>query len=182
MKCPPADAPGAPRRARGRRAAGLAVATLLVVGACVPGGAQAQQVQRMRPGALRAQLLHPSLSAPELPPGRPVEGSLGFTGLHETARRDTLLQNRPADPWLAFDKVQHATFSFLWTLGSQYTLVNKAAWSERRALPLSIGVSVLVGVGKELYDWRVGSRRYFSRRDLIADAVGILFATGLIVL
>lgn len=143
----------------------------------LPGqGAEAGSPLHPSPGFLRTAFLygpapHPTLGSSFLAAPR-----------HEPAWADTTTQRRPQDPWLAFDKVQHVTFSFLWTLGSQYTLVNKAAWSERRALPLSIGISVLVGVSKELYDWRVGSRRYFSRRDLIADAVGILFATGLIVL
>ncbi len=83
------------------------------------------------------------------------------------------------DPWLAFDKAQHAAFSFFWTLGSQYALVNKLDFSERGALPLSVGMSAAVGLAKEYYDWRVRTG-YFSRRDLVADAAGILLAVGLI--
>ncbi|WP_456427267.1 hypothetical protein [Rhodocaloribacter sp.] len=86
------------------------------------------------------------------------------------------------DRWLAFDKAQHAAFAFLSVVGGQYTLVRKAGWSERRALPVSMGFGAALGLGKELYDWRVGPRRTFSRRDLAADAFGILLAAGFILL
>lgn len=86
------------------------------------------------------------------------------------------------DPWLAFDKVQHVTFGFLATVGSQYTLVNKADWSERRALPVSMAASALLGISKELYDWRWSRSRFFSTRDLVADALGIALAAGFIAL
>ncbi len=89
---------------------------------------------------------------------------------------------RPIDPWLAYDKVQHATVSFLWTLSTQYTLVQKIGWTERRALPFSASSAAVVGVGKELYDWKVGATRRFSYRDLVADGVGILLAVGFILL
>lgn len=89
---------------------------------------------------------------------------------------------RVSDRWWGRDKLQHLTFSFLWTLGTQYVLVNKAGWSEPDALPASIGVTVTVGFSKELYDWRIGPTRHFSGKDLTANAVGILAAVGVIVL
>ena len=101
---------------------------------------------------------------------------------HETARRDTTFSQPPADPWLAFDKVQHFTFSFLWTLGSQYTFVNKWGLSERGALPLSITSGAAIGLAKELYDWRLSPSQYFGRRDLVADGLGIALAVGWILL
>lgn len=105
------------------------------------------------------------------------------TALHpETGFLPAALNDRPRDRWLAFDKVQHLTVSFLWTLGTQYTLVNKASVRERRALPISIGSSGVAGIGKEYYDLKRGNHHHFSRRDLVADAVGILLATGLILL
>ncbi|MGI9173916.1 MAG: hypothetical protein ACR2GR_01170 [Rhodothermales bacterium] len=101
---------------------------------------------------------------------------------HETARRDTTFSGRPADRWLAFDKVQHFTFSFLWTLGSQYTFVNKWGLSERGALPLSITSGAAIGLAKEFYDWRVKPSHYFGRRDLVADGLGIALAVGWVLL
>ncbi|MEM9666364.1 MAG: hypothetical protein AAF970_15610 [Bacteroidota bacterium] len=88
---------------------------------------------------------------------------------------------RPRDPWLARDKAQHLAFSFLWTLGTQYSLVNKADWSERRALPASIAVAGAVGLAKEVYDAR-RPRGFFSTRDLVADAAGIALASIFILL
>lgn len=99
----------------------------------------------------------------------------------ETAFPPIAFNAPPRDPWLGFDKVQHLTVSFLWTLGTQYALVNKVSLRERQALPFSIGSSAIAGVGKEWYDLHHG-RRYFSRRDLVADAIGILLATGVILL
>ena len=92
------------------------------------------------------------------------------------------LERPRKDPWLAFDKAQHLTFSFLWTLGTQYVVVNKGHLSERQALPISITTSAAVGLAKELYDRYYGPTRYFSRRDAVADAVGILLATGIILI
>ena len=83
---------------------------------------------------------------------------------------------------ISFDKIQHVTFGFLFTVGYQYTFVNKLHWSENSALPASVAATAVVSVSKEVYDWKRGSRREFSRGDLVADAVGILLATGLILL
>ncbi len=86
------------------------------------------------------------------------------------------------DPWLAYDKVQHVTFSFLWTLGSQYTLEQKVGWQRGQALPVAVGATMVVGMAKELYDWKVGPSRRFSYRDLVADGLGIVLAVGFILL
>ena len=89
--------------------------------------------------------------------------------------------DQPEDPWFAMDKLQHVAFSFFITTGTQYGLVNKLTMGERDALPLSAGFSLLMGVSKEVYDRR-SERGVFSRRDLIADGVGIALAAGLILL
>jgi len=89
---------------------------------------------------------------------------------------------RPSrDRWLARDKARHVVFSGLWTLSTQYVLVNKADWSEGDALPASIASAASVGLAKELYD---ASRpaEAASGKDLVADAVGIGLAVGIIVL
>jgi uncharacterized protein YfiM (DUF2279 family) len=89
---------------------------------------------------------------------------------------------RPSeDRWLARDKARHVVFSGLWTLSTQYVLVNKADWSEGDALPLSVASSATVGLAKELYD---ASRPEgtVSGKDLVADGVGISVAVGLILL
>ena len=85
------------------------------------------------------------------------------------------------DRWLARDKARHVVFSGLWTLSTQYVLVRKADWSEGDALPASIASGAAVGVAKELYD---ASRPddTASGKDLVADAVGIGLAVGVILL
>ena len=80
------------------------------------------------------------------------------------------------------DKAKHVAFSFLWTLGTQYVAVNKGRFSEAQALPISIGTSAAVGLSKEYYDLHMGPTRFFSFKDLVADGVGILLATGVILL
>lgn len=93
-----------------------------------------------------------------------------------------LRSRRPSeDEWIARDKARHVVFSGLWTLSTQYVLVNKADWSEGDALPLSVTSSATVGLAKELYD---ASRPEgtVSGKDLVADGVGISVAVGLILL
>jgi len=102
--------------------------------------------------------------------------------IFKTAETDDGLYRRPRDSWFGWDKVQHATFSFLFTVGSQYALVNKAGMGERDALPVSMGISGAIGLAKELNDRYRGPTRYFSKRDLVADAAGILVAAGFILL
>lgn len=91
------------------------------------------------------------------------------------------LNERDRDPWLGTDKLLHTTFSFLWTLSSQYTLVNKIGLSEGQALPVSAASAAAVGLAKEFYDAETPGNR-FSRRDLAADAAGIGLAVLLIAL
>lgn len=90
-------------------------------------------------------------------------------------------KSRPEDPWIAFDKAEHVTFGFLFTLGTQYVLVNKFSVRESEALPFSVGVAATAGLGKELYDRKYGSG-FFSRRDLVADAAGIALAVVVVLL
>ncbi len=93
---------------------------------------------------------------------------------------DSLALTRPRDRWLGYDKLQHVTFSFLSTLSNQYVLVNKFDLSEKEAFPVSISLTASLGLGKEVYDQRRGSRFGFSYRDLVADAVGIGLAAAVI--
>ena len=158
-------------------------ATLLFLLSLPLGTASAQQGRTsdgaLAPMRLRSQLLY---GTPRGEGATPTVSLRPLPRLHETAQRDTSFSQRPADPWLAFDKVQHFTFSFLWTLGSQYTFVNKWGLSEEGALPLSITSGAAIGLAKEFYDWRVKPSRYFSRRDLVADGLGIALAVGWVLL
>lgn len=177
---------------RNRTRSFFALCSFLALSACAPliGPAVAQSIALddpfLRPGegpptgsgapagtlqaaALRAEVLYGQPSG-LLPAGE------------ETVRHTATLEHRPRDPWLGRDKAQHLAFSFLWTLGTQYVLVNKGNATETGALPVSASVAASVGLAKEYYDWRVSPSRYFSTRDLAADALGILLAAGLILL
>lgn len=88
---------------------------------------------------------------------------------------------RPQDKWWARDKARHVVFSGLWTLSTQYVLVRKADWSEGDALPVSMAASGTVGITKELYDASRSEGRA-SGKDLVANAVGIGLAVGVIAL
>lgn len=82
---------------------------------------------------------------------------------------------------MGYDKLQHLSFSFLTTLSSQYILTEKLHWHhDHQPLIVSTGVTTAIGLGKEYYDSRHGG--IFSLRDLAADGLGILLASGLILL
>ncbi len=102
------------------------------------------------------------------------------TGIHRTP--DAPLPLPARDRWLGFDKVQHFTFSFLFTVGGQYVLVNKADVSEGAALPFAAGAGAGIGLAKELYDERRPGGSGFSPKDLFWDALGIATASLLIAL
>lgn len=85
------------------------------------------------------------------------------------------------DRWWSLDKAQHLVVSGLWTLSAQYVLVDKAGWTEPDALPLAAGSAATVGLAKELYDTSRPAHTA-SAKDLVANAVGIGLAVGVILL
>jgi len=90
----------------------------------------------------------------------------------ETVTQDSTIVE---DKWLAFDKVQHFTYSFLWTLSSQYILVNNMNFDERDAIHYSVLSSASAGVMKEMYDMQK-PKGYLSKKDLFANSLGIVLA------
>lgn len=80
---------------------------------------------------------------------------------------------RPPDAWLGRDKVLHFSASALLTLSSQYVLTDKGGLSNGRALPVSAGVALGLGVVKEIADSRRAVGPHFSLRDLAVDALGV---------
>ena len=96
------------------------------------------------------------------------------------ARPMTTPPQEVQDAWFAMDKAKHFAFSFLWTVGTQYALEDKFMLSEKQALPFSVASGVSIGAIKEFYDLHYGPTQYFSRRDLVVDAAGILAAAGFI--
>ncbi|MFQ6616195.1 MAG: hypothetical protein ACE5HZ_05435 [Fidelibacterota bacterium] len=83
------------------------------------------------------------------------------------------------DRWLAFDKVQHVTFSFLWVLSTQYVAVNKFHLTEEEAFPVSVTSAAVTGLLKEIRDARRPDG-YFSKRDLVANTVGLLLGSAVV--
>jgi len=98
------------------------------------------------------------------------------TGISEPVKVDS---TKYEDKWLAFDKVQHFTFSFLWTLSSQYVLLNNMNMYEQDALRYSVVSSLSAGIMKETYDMKQPNG-YFSNKDMVANALGILLAVMII--
>jgi len=82
------------------------------------------------------------------------------------------------DPWLAYDKVLHFGISCSLVLSTQYVLESTMDMDWKTALPAGVTVSAANGIIKEYWDKKIGS--FFSKRDLIADGVGILVGVFII--
>ena len=95
------------------------------------------------------------------------------------SQQDTLShypkKNIQIDEWFAIDKAQHFLYSTFVALGTQYALVNKLKMKENAALPISSSLSFSAGLLKEINDNR-GRNGYFSKKDMVANSFGILFA------
>ena len=83
------------------------------------------------------------------------------------------------DSWFGFDKIQHATFSFLWVLGIQYIAVNKSGFDENEAFQISFSSSASLGLLKENCD-RKNPGGHFCKKDLIANGLGLVLATAIV--
>ena len=90
-------------------------------------------------------------------------------------------KDQPQDKWFAIDKVQHFSYSCLVSLGIQYVLVNKMGKDETSALPVSLGMSFTAGITKEIQDSK-SKNGFFSRKDLVANTMGIIFSMIIILL
>ena len=85
-------------------------------------------------------------------------------------------KNIQTDEWFAIDKAQHFMYSTFVALGAQYVLVNKLKMKENAALPISSSISFSAGLLKEINDNRARNG-YFSKKDMVANSFGILFAS-----
>lgn len=81
---------------------------------------------------------------------------------------------------IGFDKIQHVTFSCLWTLSSQYILENKSGFAGDKALSYAVGSSVSLGLAKELNDSQT-RKKPFDWGDMFANGIGIAVAVLIIV-
>ena len=165
------------------RVAALMKAALLAVvcGAGPAPGAHAQERGAWRSVGGAPTSAH---AAPRHAPASRGAPRSQFARLDTTfARLDTTTASPPgADPWWALDKAKHAGGSFLLVLGGQYVFEQKATLEQGPALALSLGTGAAVGLAKEIYDRRFGPTRYFSMRDLVADALGLLLGAGVVLL
>jgi len=82
----------------------------------------------------------------------------------------------PADRWFASDKLRHFGISFAAT-GFAYASLRALGVERRAALAGAGTASLLAGLGKELYDQRLGRR--FSLRDLAWDVAGAVAGMAL---
>ena len=80
---------------------------------------------------------------------------------------------------IGFDKIQHAAFSCLLTLSSQYVMINKSGFDETKALSYSVSSVAFIGLTKELHDKQT-RKTPFDWGDLIANIVGIGIAVLII--
>lgn len=90
-----------------------------------------------------------------------------------------LLSEHKKDPWVGIDKVQHFMYSLFVSFGAQYILVNKFNIVEKKAVPISSSLSFIAGYSKEVLD-KKSSKNFFSKRDMVANSLGILCATLII--
>jgi uncharacterized protein YfiM (DUF2279 family) len=83
--------------------------------------------------------------------------------------------HRGGDAWFGHDKFLHFAASAV-VQGTAYTLFRRDARYAVAAQRASL-VTMAVGVGKELYDWRHPARHDASWRDLSWDGIGGVAAT-----
>ena len=90
-----------------------------------------------------------------------------------------LISEYKKDSWIGIDKVQHFMYSLSVSFGAQYILVNKFNLVEKKAVPISSSLSFIAGYSKELLD-KKSSKNFFSKKDMVVNSLGILFATLII--
>ncbi len=77
------------------------------------------------------------------------------------------------DPWLAPDKGLHLIGSMIVTIGVAKSMQTFNDNSKPEALKMGVGCSISLGLWKEWRDSRKPNK-FFSWKDLIADAAGII--------
>ena len=83
------------------------------------------------------------------------------------------------DPWIAYDKFLHFSVSASIVLSTQYTLEQKMDYNTEDAMYISVFVSSVNGILKELWDNRQPNG-FISKRDIIANIAGIAFGIFII--
>tara|TARA_B100001250_G_scaffold122461_1_gene104012 strand:- start:653 stop:994 length:342 start_codon:yes stop_codon:yes gene_type:complete len=99
---------------------------------------------------------------------------LGFT----KAEQDTtkVIHN---DRWIAYDKFLHFSVSASIVLSTQYTLEKKMNYKTEDAIFISVLVSSVNGILKELWDNRQPNG-FISKKDILANFAGIILGVFII--
>ena len=74
------------------------------------------------------------------------------------------------DPWFGIDKVKHF-FMSAFINSVSYSVLEAARVNHRSAMAGAAGITMALGIGRELHDMRVPGN-LFSVRDLTWDAIG----------
>ena len=82
------------------------------------------------------------------------------------------------DPWLGVDKMHHLSISAFLVGSQMYVYREHASMDDARALRLAVSTTLLLGIGKELYDG-VSGKGTASFKDLLADLAGIALAASI---
>jgi len=80
-------------------------------------------------------------------------------------------RKKAKDPWFGRDKLKHFVVSMALAGVGYYVSHEKLKMRKENARVASAGAAFTLGWGKEIYD-RKHSATGFSRRDLVADALG----------
>lgn len=79
------------------------------------------------------------------------------------------------DKWFSVDKLHHFSYSLSISTILFHVTYCQNGWSYEPARNLAIGVTISLGVLKELYDWKV-RHTYISYKDIVADILGVAVA------
>lgn len=96
---------------------------------------------------------------------------LGLTVILANGGLAQEVKKKARDPWFGIDKVKHFVVSAALAGAGYYIAHSQLKMRKENARAASAGVTLSIGLGKEIYD-RKHSDTGFSRRDLTADAVG----------
>lgn len=100
----------------------------------------------------------------------------GFTFAQTPADSSIAEQvQRVNDPWFGKDKADHLILSSALTATQYYALHREFEMSSGRSLQAAVVSTMVIGIAKEIYD-ATARKRFASKKDLIADVLGIALA------
>jgi uncharacterized protein YfiM (DUF2279 family) len=97
-----------------------------------------------------------------------------------TFRSESLKANLfAADSWIGSDKVKHFSVSFLLVMATKVSTKSGLHFDRTASNTAAVGLATFIGFGKELFDDQKPAN-FFSLKDLLFDALGILCASVLL--